>query len=164
MASQSQLHGMSPIYTCKHIVKDPRVVFWHRPFDLYKKLFNSEIEVCKCMGGQTLEEIESYKNMGDETLKDILDRFNIRYKDEDFSPTYGMFVNPKTEYYETFGYPIYHDSPIGGVIRVDPGDQVNAAILSVFYFNHKNPSESVQAYYALYNGLHMSVGICFGRM
>lgn len=127
--------------------KDPRVVFWHRPHDIYKKVLKSEI---KC-----------YKKIEKYTLDRVLDMFHIN-PDEKYTAMSGEFIDIKKEAVKTYSYPVRHGSPIGKLIQLDPGDQINAAVLKVSYSNNKN--ETLDLFYALYNGLHISRCFCFGRV
>lgn len=141
---------MDLVYTCQHLHKDPRVVVWHDPMDIQKKVLGNEFKACKYVG--------------EDTLVDILNKFNIDYRDEVFKPTYGAFINIEEDAFETLGFTVHHESPLDKVFKVDPGDQINAAILSVYFFSHRDPSESFDACFILYNLLSETVGVCFGAM
>lgn len=139
------------VHTCNHLKTDPRVTVWHDPVDIQDKVLGDEFKACKYMG--------------DGTLVDILDKFNIDYQDELYKPTHGEFVNLEEDVFPPLGFTVHHGCPLDKqVIKVDPGEQINAAILSMYFLHHTDPSDMFNVCFILYNSPHAAVGVCFGSM
>lgn len=145
-------HGARLTYLVNNVIDDPRVLYWHTPEDLRKRVLNNDFEGNKRIHGPDLD--------------DVLDKFNIVYNpdDDNYYAALGQFMSLEEATDKAFGYAVNYGNPIGPIIRADPMDSINATFLMVYYKHKTDQRKCFTAYYVLYSVIHIAVSVCIGRL